>query len=228
METSARGVGGARAAGNAFSGKPRMGVRSLWAVFAAAALQRLPFVLLPPDSYVEIKKVLLVLSYLMLAAALFRNLKFHGIHVILFGALLNFAAIICNGGLMPVSPEARAMAGMTDLGSSWLGHVLPEGTGILLTADQTRIWVFTDILPVHLVGGVFSIGDVILGVGLVAFFVDLVWGTGAKPYNVSLLRVIQLVRGHQRSVPGEGDAATADDSGTIKRTDAAGLTHKCS
>lgn len=151
-----------------------IGVRSLWAFFVAAAVQRLPFVLLAPDSLVGLKKALLVASYLLLVWALVRNLHFRSVRVVLFGVLLNLTAIVANGGLMPVSPEARALAGMTDLGGAWLGKVTPQGTGILLTLDQTRLPVFTDIIPWDLVGGVFSVGDVVLGAGVLAFFVELV------------------------------------------------------
>ncbi len=176
METSARAVGRTRAANRVAPVNPLADLRSLWAVFVAAALQRLPFILLPPDSLVEMKKAVLVSSHLLLAWALCRNLRFRSVRLVLSGELLNLAAIVFNGGLMPVSPEARALAGMTDLGASWLGHVLPEGTGVLLTVDHTRLWAFTDILPVPLVGGVFSVGDVLLGLGLVLFFVELMWG----------------------------------------------------
>jgi len=117
---------------------------------------------------------LLVASYLLLVWALVRNLHFRSVRVVLFGVLLNLTAIVANGGLMPVSPEARALAGMTDLGGAWLGKVTPQGTGILLTLDQTRLPVFTDIIPWDLVGGVFSVGDVVLGAGVLAFFVELV------------------------------------------------------
>jgi hypothetical protein len=173
---------GAQAAGGGTSGigftlvNPLPGVRSLWAVFVAAVLQRLPFALLPPDSFVAVKKTLLVLSYLLLVWALSRNLEFRSVRLILVGVLLNFAAIVANGGLMPVSPEARSLAGMTDLGESWLGSVTPEGTGIILGIDQARLGGLTDILPVPLVGAVFSVGDVILGVALVLFLAELIWG----------------------------------------------------
>ena len=119
---------GAQAAGGGTSGigftlvNPLPGVRSLWAVFVAAVLQRLPFALLPPDSFVAVKKTLLVLSYLLLVWALSRNLQFRSVRLILVGVLLNFAAIVANGGLMPVSPEARALAGMTDLGEFVAGQ----------------------------------------------------------------------------------------------------------
>ena len=151
-------------------------IRSIWAFFVAAVAQRLPFALLAPDSLVDLKKTLLISSHLLLTWALLRNLSFRSVRLILAGSLFNLTAIVANGGLMPVTPEARSLAGMTELGSAWLGRVTPQGTGILLTADHTRLWAFTDIIPWNLVGGVFSVGDVLLGVGLILFFVEFVWG----------------------------------------------------
>jgi len=137
-------------------------------------MQRVPFAILAPDSLVLLKRVSLVLSYVLLSWALLRNLHFRSVRVVMFGVLLNLTAIVSNGGLMPVTPEARSLAGMTELGDAWLGHVLPQGTGVLLTVDQTNLWAFTDIIPWDLVGGVFSVGDVVLGMGLVAFFAEFV------------------------------------------------------
>ncbi len=122
---------------------------------------------------VGLKKALLISSYLLLVWALLSNLHLRSIRLVLMGVLFNLSAILANGGLMPVSPEARHLAGMTDLGSAWLGHVTPQGTGILLNVSQTRLWAFTDIIPWDLVGGVFSVGDVLLGSGLVWLLVEL-------------------------------------------------------
>ncbi len=170
--TLSRCVAGASHAVKRTAAAHTISVRSWWAFFVAAAVQRLPFVLLPPQSLVELKKALLISSYLLLAWALLRNLHFRSVRVILAGSLLNLAAIVSNGGLMPVTPEARSLAGMAELGSAWLGRVTPQGTGVLLTVDHTRLWAFTDIIPWNAVGAVFSVGDVVLGVGLLAFFVE--------------------------------------------------------
>ena len=173
MDTHARVVASQARPGLALLlGLPK--VRSVWAFFVAAAMQRVPFAFFAPDLLVEIKKALLISSYLLLAWTLVRNVNFRSVRLILFGSLLNLVAIVANGGLMPVSPQARSLAGMTELGGTWLGKVTPQGTGILLNVDQTRLWAFTDVIPWNQVGGVFSVGDVLLGVGLVLFFVELI------------------------------------------------------
>ena len=150
-----------------------------WLVILAVLLQRMPFSLSDPSSFVELKKALLVISYVLLVWVLSRNLHLWSIRLLFVGSLLNFAAIVANGGFMPVSPEARLQAGMTDLGQAALGMVLPEGTGVLLAVDQTNLWFLSDIIPVSAVGGVFSPGDVVIGVGLLIFLVEVACLDGA-------------------------------------------------
>lgn len=152
-------------------------IRFGWLIIIAVLVQSIPFALSSPSSFVELKKALLVLSYVLLLWALSRNLNSWGMRILLLGTLLNFVAIVANGGLMPVSPEARLWAGKPAIGESGFGKVLPEGTGVLLPIDQTNLWFMSDIIPVSLVGGVFSPGDVLIGVGLLVFFVEAArWG----------------------------------------------------
>ena len=155
-------------------------IRLGWLIILAVLLQRIPFALSAPSSFVELKKVLLILSYLLLLWALSRNLHLWSMRILALGTVLNFAAIVANGGLMPVSPEARLQAGMTALGQSGFGKVLPEGTGVLLPIDETNLWFLSDIIPVSLVGGVFSAGDVLIGVGLLVFVLEATGGRDSR------------------------------------------------
>jgi len=149
-----------------------------WLIILAVVLQRIPFALSTPSSFVELKKGLLILSYVLLLWALSRNFGFWSMRILALGTVVNFAAIVANGGLMPVSPEARLQAGMIALGSSSLGMVLPEGTGILLSVDQTNLQFLSDIIPISGVG-VFSPGDVVIGVGLLIFFAEVACSASA-------------------------------------------------
>ncbi len=156
------------------------GIRYPWAFLLAAVLQRLPFTLLQADSFLELKKGLLILSYLVLAWGLLHNLHLRSTTIILLGALLNFAAIAANGALMPVAPEARSIAGMSDAGQLWLGKAMPLGPSILLSAEQTHLNFLTDIIPIVQVKAVFSIGDIFLFGGLLALFFEVVFGRRAE------------------------------------------------
>ena len=151
-----------------------------WLIILAVLLQRMPFALSAPSSFVELKKALLLLSYLLLLWALSRNLHLWSMRILALGAVLNFAAIVANGGLMPVSPGARLQAGMTAIGQSGFGKVLPEGTGILLPVAQTNLWFLSDIIPISPVGGVFSAGDVLIGVGLLVFVLETTGGRDSR------------------------------------------------
>jgi len=146
-------------------------IRFGWLIIIAVLVQSMPFALSAPSSFVELKKALLVLSYVLLLWALSRNLQSWGIRILLLGVLLNFLAIVANSGLMPVSPEARLWAGKSAIGVSEFGKVLPEGTGILLPIDQTNLWLLSDIIPVNLIHAVLSVGDVLIVFGLLSFIV---------------------------------------------------------
>jgi len=149
-------------------------IRFGWLIIIAVLVQSMPFALSAPSSFVELKKALLVLSYVLLLWVLSRNLHSWGMRILLVGTLLNFSAIVANGGLMPVSPEARFWAGKPAMGESGFGQVLPEGTGILLPIDQTHLWLLSDIIPVSWAHMVISPGDIIIGIGLPIFMVQAV------------------------------------------------------
>lgn len=91
------------------------------------------------------------------------------------GTLLNFIAIVSNGGLMPLSPETRQLADMTFLGPSQYGMVLPEGSGILLPVNQTNLWFLTDIIPASHLGGAYSPGDVLIAIAIVLFILEILF-----------------------------------------------------
>ena len=151
-------------------------IKFAWLIIVAVLMQRMPFALSPPSSFVELKKALLVLSYVLLLWVLSRNLHLWSMRILALGAFLNFAAIMANGGLMPVSPRARLQAGMAPIGQPGFGKVLPEGTGVLLPVEQTNLWFLSDTIPISLVGGVFSPGDVMIAVGLLVFVVGVMRG----------------------------------------------------
>ena len=76
------------------------------------------------------RRVLLVSSYLLLIAFVALNVRRPGIAVIGLGLLLNFAAIVANEGLMPITPEAVMRTGPLPEDAAigeWLPGT-PEGT----------------------------------------------------------------------------------------------------
>jgi hypothetical protein len=99
-------------------------------------------------------------STLAVAAVIAMNLRIRGMPIVLLGAVSNLAAIIANGGYMPASVEAMQSLGKPAKGGYSNSSFVP---------DPALPWL-TDIfaLPAWLpFSNVFSIGDVLIGLGVV-------------------------------------------------------------
>ncbi len=150
-----------------------LNVRFGWLMILAFLIQWTTFIALSPSSMVELRKAVLILSYIILLAALSCNLHLWSLRLAAVGVALNFAVILANGGLMPVSPESGLQAhsaGAT--ASSSFGDFLPWSTCVLLPADQTQLWFLSDTIPVSWAHMVISPGDVIIGIALLVFMVE--------------------------------------------------------
>ena len=91
--------------------------------------------------------------------AVVRNWRIPGLALVAFGAASNLAAITANGGVMPASPDAVAVLG-TESG--------PGFSNSVVMADPA-LQPFTDVfaLPGWVpFANVFSVGDVLVGVGV--------------------------------------------------------------
>ena len=91
--------------------------------------------------------------------AVLRNLRQPGMAVVALGSVANLAAISANGGFMPASAEALAAAG------------LPPGDHLnSIVVANPALQALTDIyaIPAGLpMANVFSIGDVLIALGIV-------------------------------------------------------------
>jgi hypothetical protein len=98
-------------------------------------------------------------STLVVFVAVLRNISLPGMPLVLFGALSNLLAIAANGGYMPASADAIDIAG------------LPPGdhaNSVVLADPALR--PLTDVLALPAwvpMANVFSIGDVLIAVGIV-------------------------------------------------------------
>jgi hypothetical protein len=87
-----------------------------------------------------------------------------GLAIVLLGAASNLAAIVANGGYMPVTAEALAAS----------GHATAAGysNSALVARPAFEALVDRFVLPPGLpFANVFSLGDVLIGVGVVAVMV---------------------------------------------------------
>ena len=92
--------------------------------------------------------------------AVLRNLAIPGVALIAIGAGCNLLAIVANGGWMPADPDALASVGG-----------LPTGPSNSIVITEPVLKPLTDLfaLPAWLpFANVFSIGDVLIGLGIVA------------------------------------------------------------
>ena len=98
-------------------------------------------------------------TYGMLALVVAANRGLPGVPVLAFGGALNLVAVLANGGVMPATPEALRAAGIS---TDAVGFV---NSGIV--ADP-RLAVLGDIFAIPAgwpLANVFSIGDVLIGLG---------------------------------------------------------------
>jgi hypothetical protein len=112
-----------------------------------------------------------IASNLVVLAAVGRNLDLPGLGLVLVGGLANLLAIVANGGYMPVSPGALAA----------LGRLPQGGYSNSRLVDGVVLWPLTDLFAMPgwvPVANVFSVGDVLIGVGAAVAVVAAMHGRG--------------------------------------------------
>lgn len=132
-----------------------------------------------------------VATLLFLFAVIWLNRRSPAIVLMGAGIFLNFLVIAANGGKMPVSAEGLAKAGMEEY------IEILQGDTVLthrLIGDETRLAFLADIFALpspYPFPRVFSIGDVLLGVGACWF---LIGGMTAHPSVTGKQRAVELRR----------------------------------
>jgi hypothetical protein len=118
-----------------------------------------------------------MLMYVILFVFIYLNKKDFSILILGLGFFLNAVVIFTNGGAMPVSSNAMSYVSTT--------HINPATQGLykLLTSD-TKFAFLGDIISIKLLGHmVFSIGDIILSIGIMLLIIKGMRGN----YNIHLL-----------------------------------------
>ena len=105
-------------------------------------------------------------TYGQLIAFLWINRRLPGLKLALVGTLLNLAAILANGGFMPIAPEAL-VATYPDRPVPLVGQRLPQSKDVVLPVDRAVLPGLGDTLVMTWpYKSVFSIGDLVLAAGL--------------------------------------------------------------
>jgi len=107
-----------------------------------------------------------VLSTVAVFLAVLRNIRLPGMAIVALGSISNLAAIIANGGSMPADAGALATAGFTDPGSHTNSVVL----------EHPNLQPLTDIFAIPAgipMANVFSVGDVLIALGIVVLIATL-------------------------------------------------------
>lgn len=99
----------------------------------------------------------LIVSQLLVIAWLALNRQFRGVGLVALGLLLNAVVMTANGA-MPVDPGAIRALGLGEL-------EVPPGKHTLLTEDTRLPWL-ADVLPLPPLRSIVSVGDLVLGAGL--------------------------------------------------------------
>lgn len=137
------------------------GLRIRWAPLAVAGLlgQVVLFSLPTSPPLETFGPLAYVASTAAVFVALVANLRISGLAIVAAGAASNLAAIVANGGYMPTTRAALAAA----------GGALPDGFSNSTIVPNPALQPLTDIFSIPAgfpLATVFSVGDVLIAVGL--------------------------------------------------------------
>jgi Family of unknown function (DUF5317) len=158
------------AAGLLLGGRPghlaRLHLRWPVLIFLALVIQVAIF-----TSWLPVPRSLLpflyVLSNVVALIWLGRNLRVQGIPIVAVGAVSNLAAILANGGRMPVDPALLSRARGAAAEAAIASGQSPSNS-ILMDSHTRLLWLTDRFLlpPPFPLPTVFSVGDLLIGVGV--------------------------------------------------------------
>jgi uncharacterized protein DUF5317 len=139
-------------------------LRYAWVCVLGLAVQLVLFSDAVTERIGDLGVPIYVVSTVLVAGAVAANYRIPGMAIVALGAFSNLVAIVANGGYMPTTAEALAASGFSE-------KTVYSNSALL--ADPKLPWL-TDIfamprwIPSH---NVFSIGDVLIGLGVVIVIV---------------------------------------------------------
>lgn len=128
-------------------------------VLLLALLVQIVIISFVPEGNEGVKEAVHIASYLIVFVFLAANVRVPGVWLIAIGALLNFAAIAANSGVMPADPGALRRAGMEREEGTFQNSREVENARLARLGDRYAIpeaWPFSNV---------FSVGDVLIFLG---------------------------------------------------------------
>lgn len=129
--------------------------------------------------FIDWRLVFYAVSYGLLFTALLFNLNSKAVWLVVMGSLLNFAVIFLNGGTLPVAAEALEKEGFINRlelirAGRLVQYQLLEDMGARLGFLGKRLTPS----PLYPIRQVFSMGDILISLGLFLWIQDLLLGAG--------------------------------------------------
>ena len=147
-------------------------LRGAWLVLLALALQ-LPLLRAPAGArqQVAVQQALFLASHLPLLAFVALNWRSAAVRLVGLGVACNLAAVLANGGLMPITPETLVQINPgSSLAQFPIGAHYGLSKDVILPREGTALWLLSDILalpPPFPWPAAFSVGDLIIAAGVV-------------------------------------------------------------
>ena len=159
----------------ASSREPRsVALKAGWLIFSALAFQIIAVSVID-DIHFGAAKALLIASYIILIPAILLNIKRPGIVIVFAGLLMNFTAIVANGGTMPLDAAAVGLDPEVLPEIQNGSEYLPLSKDTLATPGSVRLRFLTDIHPFPgPIRAAFSLGDVFILGGIVFYLLSFV------------------------------------------------------
>jgi hypothetical protein len=154
------------------AGLAELQLRWAWVIMAGLLVQVVLFSEAVSERVGDLGPPIYVASTAAVLAAVVANRAIPGMAVLALGAASNLAAIVANGGYMPADPAAMASLGKADPTTYSNSAVMPDPA----LAPLTDIFALPTWVPF---ANVFSVGDVLIGIGVVLTIVLAMRSTGA-------------------------------------------------
>jgi hypothetical protein len=162
------------ALGGRLEGFARVHLRWAWLAVAGLIVQVALFTPAGDALAGGLGPAIYVASTAAVLVAVLGNWRLTGMPIVALGALSNLVAIIANGGAMPADPGALAAAGLDGPGAHTNSVVLANPA----LQPLTDIFAIPAGVPL---ANVFSVGDVLIGLGIVVVIAKAMRFPGSAP-----------------------------------------------